>query len=208
MKDAGYIVIENDTFYKTLIDEKLKIYSFSHAGYMEKPLMHQRDYLTISDKKVLFDSLLFGSDLPDDYALMTGFIYALNFEFNSNKYKCLFFGNARENTTRPMTFFILLDVTDNCSIVFSDYQVSEDLSCFGDIDSNGSLDYIRWEFGRYVSDTITHYQLNSENSIFELKSEHYVLIQEAGQIGYYIIQTGKWPFMPAIKINSIKNTKD
>lgn len=196
--DAGYAIIENDTFRKTLIDEKLKIYSFSHVGFVEKPLMHQRDFLTISDQKILFDSLLFESVLPDDYALMTSFIYALQFEFNSNKFKCIFFGNARENTTRPMAFFILLDVTDNCHIVFSDYQVSEDLSCFGDIDSNGSLDFIRWEYGRSALDTITLYQLNSENSKFELRHEYYVIVEEADQIGCYFIKTGKWPIVSSI----------
>ncbi len=179
-----------------LIDSEMNILSYEQKSYINNPPRYQRNYLKIQDKIILIDSLYFGDTLPNDYTFMTYFYKSYSFEFGKRKYKALFANNARDNTSLPNTLLILLDVTKkNCfNIVLSEIQACSDLSCLGDFNSDGNLDYLYWGIGNYYTDSVSFYTLNEAKTDFIQDERYYIKLLESDQWGEYLIDVNKSTF--------------
>lgn len=167
------------------IDRELKLYSYSMTTFYTNPEKNQRDFLLYGNKKFLIDSLYWRDKIPNDHTFMTLFTAVYKFQFNKRNYIAMFSGDASVPTTRPNSLVILIDYTNPKKITFPlvDYQACDDISCFGDFNKDGSLDYIKWGVGWEYKDTIFSYTILNGDFLRDIN--HFIKIDSEVNIGEY-----------------------
>lgn len=185
------INVNGNKFQEYCLDEKIDLFAYSIMGYYDNPTITQRDYITYRGRKILIDSLFWKDNLPTDNTFMTLFDNMYKFTLSKHTYLALFAWDGRKSTSRPNFLVLLIDYSnpDEISFPLVDYQASEDINCFGDFNSDGELDYIKWGVGWEYCDTVFSYSLI--NGVFTLDKEHYVTIDKEVAIGEYEIDFRK-----------------
>lgn len=182
------VIKENgNEFQEYCLDKGIGLYSYSIIGYYQNPTKFQRDYLVFKGKKFLIDSLYWKGNLPEENTFMTLFDNMYKFTLNKHTYLALFSWDGRASTSRPNFLVLLIDYTNPNEITFPlvDYQANDDITCFGDFNSDGNLDYIKWGVGWEYIDTIYSYSLIEGSFIKD--PNHFVKVGTEINIGEYSI---------------------
>jgi hypothetical protein len=145
----------------------------------------ERDYISIYNQKFYVDELVYGRNFKKNKNyLCLSWTSIYHFSFNQKKYIAAFITDAI-NSTFPMFATLLFDITKKGKAIpyFLGFQRSDTMSCWGDFNKDGKLDFIFFE------------EENQKVLAYTLDGKKFKPILDK-----YLIITGKSRFSPLIDI--------
>lgn len=176
-KNVGFTKLNHfDTTITTINTNKKKIdikffksidLTFSYYdGYSITP-DNDREYFSLSGRKIIVDSLYY-NEIPKDITFRTaGAIGAFTFKNNGTEYYAVFFENASCLVIHGTMLFLFSKNEDKEKLILSSEQLASNPICFGIDSTNNNLYFYEWYYQNgNINSFYNKYLVSNDSSIF------------------------------------------